>query len=704
MALFKQFRGSRSSLDSVAKHDGHAYFCTDDGSFHIDYIDADGNLQRKQIGDTDLAAKAVTHTQQDLTDEQKAQARENIGAIAQKTSVSDNGKVLTVVDGEASWEHSTSGVVEYNRISVRDYGAVGDGVADDRQAIVDAFNAAKAMLPCEVYFPTGTYGISNGITVYMDYGTGGLRVRGAGRDNTTIKYLDSYNPRRSDIHWYAIRIWPVGMPDTKPTSEDEYLHDISYMGLTVYDPDPCAHATHASKGDSTQEETHGFDLHYCKGVSVTDCQFITVGDEAIDICACRDVVVMNNRLIGSPGAGPGGGAISINDGCNGVVVSGNTINGSAPNEVLPDGTVITKKNNGIAIESLSLPVCDVTIVGNSIRNMHGVGVKMYTTVSGTGVDNIIVANNIISCCDYGIITEGTILKSGIKIHNNLISDCTANAMDMIGINDMSVCGNTFRNISGDKAVKATLSCGNSTQLYADNLFENIGMCAMYVSGTVFIKDCIFNGVGTTEAPPSSLTDGAIHKYGGVLTVSGCTLKNIRLSGVKNGINNANYIEHTDIELISKSGTANAGGDAITGADVTRVIGGVIGGRIAIKKDRGVVRDVTVTSTNIGDHAITISANYVTVTGCNVETNKVSTKGAIGELSGYNYNLIVNNIANQNIITVGANTVAMNMVNGAWIDNTNKLPSTTTDDNGKMLQVVNGAWTAVSITDGNEVAY
>lgn len=51
MALFKPFRGNRRSLDTQEKHDGYAYFCTDDGSFHIDYVDSDGNLQRKQIND-----------------------------------------------------------------------------------------------------------------------------------------------------------------------------------------------------------------------------------------------------------------------------------------------------------------------------------------------------------------------------------------------------------------------------------------------------------------------------------------------------------------------------------------------------------------------------------------------------------------------------------------------------------------------------
>lgn len=56
MALFKPLRGNRSTLEAQALHDGYAYFCTDDGSFHIDYVDADGNLQRKQVNQGDLEA------------------------------------------------------------------------------------------------------------------------------------------------------------------------------------------------------------------------------------------------------------------------------------------------------------------------------------------------------------------------------------------------------------------------------------------------------------------------------------------------------------------------------------------------------------------------------------------------------------------------------------------------------------------------
>lgn len=49
MALWKPFRGNRTTLDTVEKHDGYIYFCVDDGSLFFDYLDSNGNLQRKQL-------------------------------------------------------------------------------------------------------------------------------------------------------------------------------------------------------------------------------------------------------------------------------------------------------------------------------------------------------------------------------------------------------------------------------------------------------------------------------------------------------------------------------------------------------------------------------------------------------------------------------------------------------------------------------
>lgn len=52
MALFKSLRGKRENLPST-KTDGYAYFCTDDGTFWIDYKDENGVVQRKQLNAKD---------------------------------------------------------------------------------------------------------------------------------------------------------------------------------------------------------------------------------------------------------------------------------------------------------------------------------------------------------------------------------------------------------------------------------------------------------------------------------------------------------------------------------------------------------------------------------------------------------------------------------------------------------------------------
>ena len=60
MALFKSLRGKRENLPS-SKTDGYAYFCTDDGTFWIDYTDDSGVVQRKQINAKD-AETIMGHT------------------------------------------------------------------------------------------------------------------------------------------------------------------------------------------------------------------------------------------------------------------------------------------------------------------------------------------------------------------------------------------------------------------------------------------------------------------------------------------------------------------------------------------------------------------------------------------------------------------------------------------------------------------
>lgn len=109
MALFKPFRGSRASLDAQPLHDGYAYFCTDDGSFHIDFKDADGKLQRKQLN-ANNAESLVGMSWDEIQEEFQAytdtttsshntstDAHANMGWLTSEDEISDS---LTPIDAD----------------------------------------------------------------------------------------------------------------------------------------------------------------------------------------------------------------------------------------------------------------------------------------------------------------------------------------------------------------------------------------------------------------------------------------------------------------------------------------------------------------------------------------------------------------------------------------------------------------------------
>jgi hypothetical protein len=97
-------------------------------------------------------------------------------------------------------------------VNVKDFGAVGDGVTDDRAAIQDANNyAASAGLP--LYFPGGTYGVSVGYTSNFDIGVSGTSAPSlsattswASSSKATIKQLNTFNVGHSGANHYLARI------------------------------------------------------------------------------------------------------------------------------------------------------------------------------------------------------------------------------------------------------------------------------------------------------------------------------------------------------------------------------------------------------------------------------------------------------------------------------------------------------------------
>jgi hypothetical protein len=94
------------------------------------------------------------------------------------------------------------------RIDVRAFGAIGDGIVDDKAAIEAAFRAAVISGIRTVYFPAGTYrvalsaakpGSTDQITI-----PGDIRIVGAGRAASTIRF----DPGADNFAWSGLRVDP----------------------------------------------------------------------------------------------------------------------------------------------------------------------------------------------------------------------------------------------------------------------------------------------------------------------------------------------------------------------------------------------------------------------------------------------------------------------------------------------------------------
>ena len=140
MALFKINRGNESNLPVELK-DGWAYFCTDNGNFHIDYINSDGELQRRQIN-SEYAAKLRYLSDGEyveLTAEQLAEAIRNFqaGQVQADWNQTDdtaadyikNKPDISSMQTQSDWNQTDNSDVDY--IKNKPFGYLDDLIPND---------------------------------------------------------------------------------------------------------------------------------------------------------------------------------------------------------------------------------------------------------------------------------------------------------------------------------------------------------------------------------------------------------------------------------------------------------------------------------------------------------------------------------------------------------------------------------------------
>ena len=198
-------------------------------------------------------------------------------------------------------------------------------------------------------------------------------------------------------------------------------------------------------------------------------QGASVYQYAIALASCTDAVIHSNVILGTFGNGPsaysGVGAIHIEENCQTVVIADNTIDLNGTNSAAmvildnnqgtgtyfsPNGVTITGNNMlmsgtqagtmGLWTQVVNQPSQNIAISGNTIR---GFAIGFYD--GNQIVQDVLVANNVIDSCIYGIWT----VDGGLRFTGNETSGCTNGVYGATGNGSIVVKDHIFNNCTNN---------------------------------------------------------------------------------------------------------------------------------------------------------------------------------------------------------------------------------------------------------------
>ena len=204
-------------------------------------------------------------------------------SVSSEKEVADTSNSNEARDSNTALEKG----IEVSALSVKDYGAVGDGVSDDRQAIQDTIDAAaKGLGGGKVYFPEGTYLVKE--IVFLRSHTH-LEVH----EKATI--LNGIN-----IKNHPSIVFMTGLfTDDGDQVEWEPTEDISYSGGTIDMNGALNEERTKAKNLPLINSSGAFAIGNSKNVTISNVTFKdSYQGHAIQIAGSKNVLVDNSRFLG----------------------------------------------------------------------------------------------------------------------------------------------------------------------------------------------------------------------------------------------------------------------------------------------------------------------------------------------------------------------------------------------------------------------
>jgi hypothetical protein len=296
-------------------------------------------------------------------------------------------------------------VVPANAVSVKKYGAVGDGVHDDASAIQTALNSESV-----VYFPPGTYIINNTVDMRSGvklYGTGGATIKSGNRMQGTLLAMGRY--------------FYLKNADNSSITNVRFQKSAQSFSLGQW-ANSCIYIINC-KGTTISYNNFDFNLPYSK----TGLEGIWVSGELSE-----NTLIKANKLTSV-------GIEYAENGANATTVDGNYITHAANDGLSSHGNSLTwctkhiVRNNVVENSGLmgieDWGKVDGTIIYNNTIN--GVGkdpaqASNGIAISAVGINTMVVNNKLTDAPIYYIESGGTNI-----IDSNIINDTQGKAVGIM---------------------------------------------------------------------------------------------------------------------------------------------------------------------------------------------------------------------------------------------------------------------------------
>ena len=400
-------------------------------------------------------------------------------------------------------------------INVKDYGAVGDGVANDTAALQSAGNAAiAANIP--LLIPNGVYKATAAI-VY----DGSISIQGTG----TISSSHVVGPTvqiKNATKGYVLDVKFAGTAAVRDAvNRNLQIKDCSnmtIMGVETYGGGSTGifieGGNRISVTDSIVHDTLADGIHVTKGaasVSVSGNKVYSTGDDGIAVVSyladgapCTDVTIQGNTVKGGKARG-----ITVAGGIR-IGITGNSINGTSAsgiiivedttystytptdvtvtaNPITDAGQTLPRIGNGFGIE-VANGASRVTLTGNTVHNSYNKGISVTSpgvniignTVSLAGDAGInigaskttVVGNKVYDSAKTGIVTAAAGLADINVSHNTVVDSNTTSTAGLDGINigasgvvtNVTIIGNNVSDgpIRTERAIEVNANGGSLT--------------------------------------------------------------------------------------------------------------------------------------------------------------------------------------------------------------------------------------------------